>query len=266
VGNSFALINLDEVFNENAPDPTYTLPTTRPVPARRMLLQKNVQNSNAGLSGAELTYQSSYKQIIASSYDVPEDRIATLKVVMELDMEAACNSEAERHEALAATMLDYLTQVSSPLQNVLLLSHSLDMQGALCARRNGGRPSVDMEVLVAFAAGTVSKMNTEALQNMAGVLSVSELDVSPKVSVDPTFVPDHGMTPTGGPGGEDSSDGSSSDNTALIAGICGGVGGLVVIGAAAMFLMRGRGGSTDHVQTVQAVDVNSLKAQLADDA
>eukprot|EP00961_Rhodomonas_salina_P216772 2928413-Rhodomonas_salina.1 len=39
------------------------------------------------------------------------------QVVMELDMEAACNSEAERHEALAATMLDYLTQVSSPLQN-----------------------------------------------------------------------------------------------------------------------------------------------------
>mmetsp|Transcript_2120 Transcript_2120/g.4976 ORF Transcript_2120/g.4976 Transcript_2120/m.4976 type:complete len:120 (-) Transcript_2120:234-593(-) len=66
---------------------------------------------------------------------------------------------------------------------------------------------------------------------------------------------------------DDDSSSSSSDSTALIAGVAGGVGGAVLLVGGAMLFMRSkRGGSTQEIETVHAVDVNDLKAQLADDA
>eukprot|EP00961_Rhodomonas_salina_P024275 326970-Rhodomonas_salina.1 len=64
--------------------------------------------------------------------------------------------------------------------------------------------------------------------------------------------------------GDSSSDGSSV-NTALIGGIVGAAVGAVVIGVGALLFMRGRKGATLTATPVQTINVQDLKAQLADD-
>eukprot|EP00961_Rhodomonas_salina_P165555 2230441-Rhodomonas_salina.1 len=57
----------------------------------------------------------------------------------------------------------------------------------------------------------------------------------------------------------------SSDNTALIAGVCGGVGGAVLVGAGVMLWVRSKEEEAVMAPAVQSIDVSQLKAQLQEE-
>lgn len=59
-----------------------------------------------------------------------------------------------------------------------------------------------------------------------------------------------------------SSDSSDTDNTALIAGVCGEVGGAVLVGAGVMLWLRSKNEEAVMAAPGQSIDVNELKAQL----
>eukprot|EP00961_Rhodomonas_salina_P260040 3514108-Rhodomonas_salina.1 len=90
---------------------------------------------------------------------------------------------------------------------------------------------------------------------MAGVQSIEPVSMSPKIrTADASYVPPP----------PPSSSSSSSSSTALIAGICGGVGGLLAVGAGVAMCMRNKA-APDVAMAIQTINVNDLKTQLHDE-
>lgn len=108
-------------------------------------------------------------------------------------------------------------------------------------------------MLVVFQEGTQARFNMEQFRSMAGVNDIQAASVSPKIALDETYIPtsrEHAAEEGG----------SDSSNTALIAGICGGVGGLLLLGLAAFWFMRSK--DDDDVMPASPVNMESLKTQL----
>eukprot|EP00961_Rhodomonas_salina_P259723 3509778-Rhodomonas_salina.1 len=87
-----------------------------------------------------------------------------------------------------------------------------------------------------FVKGAEATFNEEAITEMAGVNAITAA-ANNKVTIYDNFKCDD-CSP--GAAKDSSSSASASDKTALIAGVCGGVGGAVLVGAGAMLWMRSR--------------------------
>jgi len=256
----FALISLDENWTR-----------------RRMLLQtarsgsEALEEQSAGMNAASLAFDVTPKSMLASSFDVPVDRVATFAVEMQLTEAEACMSAVDLQASLRATFEDYLTKSASGFHTVQVTKMEVDMGGHQCAsnRRSLRKllagfsaASAVVEMLVVFKEGSASTFNDKLFAEQAGITSVRAVDVSPKVSINADYKCETNCGPSSGQGQNSDSDLSSS-NTAMIAGIAGGVGGALVVGGAVAMLMRKK--DDEPIPAVQTINVNDLKAQLADE-
>jgi len=280
----FALVNLDEAFF-SAVTPSYTLPTTRANPntvtsggggggrRRRRMLLSTTANTGAGATAAELSFNTSPKQLLSSALGLTQDRVSVVGVTVGISLADACKAPADLNDHLTQTMQDLFSQVSSELQQVIVMSNRLDFAGQSCPSnadrrslrlRRSSTVSAATEVLVAFPPGKNSYLDLDKLGSLPDVLGVSKIDVSPKVSIGEVpaeAIPSKDSKKTDS---DDKKEDGGSDNTAIIAGAVGGAGGLLLLGAGVMLYIRNR--RAQEVEVVHAVNINDLKSTLAEDA
>jgi len=259
-----ALITLDEGLASAdgtlGPDPT--LERRRAHPSRRMLLSTEILDQQSGAAGqVGLTYQVTPQSMMATAMGVPADRVATFDVEMALTTEEACLEPHVLQSRLRDTFDDYLRGSASRFMTVQVLQMSINHGDVSCGgSRRGARALLSystalaaVKMLVVFQEGTQPRFNMEQFRSMAGVNDIQAASVSPKIALDETYIPtsrEHAAEEGG----------SDSSNTALIAGICGGVGGLLLLGLAAFWFMRSK--DDDDVMPASPVNMESLKTQL----
>eukprot|EP00961_Rhodomonas_salina_P146288 1969128-Rhodomonas_salina.2 len=120
-----------------------------------------------------------------------------------------------------------------------------------------------LDVMVVFTRGATPGINTQTLQNYPGITGVEAVEVSNSVALSPDFVPDNSKKPRGVNPSASDDDGGSSSNVGLIAGICGGVGGLLLIVVGAVLYSKSK--KEEHMPMIQAINTQDLKAQLVEE-
>mmetsp|Transcript_15046 Transcript_15046/g.30313 ORF Transcript_15046/g.30313 Transcript_15046/m.30313 type:complete len:1145 (+) Transcript_15046:57-3491(+) len=265
----FALITLDEALtnDDGATGASLNLPT---LSRRRMLLQSTpdqaLQDGESSLNAEALEFQTTPRSMMAKAFEVPEDRVATFTVTLQLTEEEACMTPTELQTSIRATLDDYLSGSASATRTVQVTAMSVDKAGVQCRRRSlrallssFSDATAEVTMMVVFEKGTAATISLEKLKNMAGVNAVEPLVVSAKVDTAPVegvnFQPD-------------TSDDDSSSNIGLIAGAAaGGAVAVIAIAAAVMLFMRRKSSSDREViSAVQTINVDDLKHQLANDA
>eukprot|EP00961_Rhodomonas_salina_P265223 3585192-Rhodomonas_salina.1 len=111
-------------------------------------------------------------------------------------------------------------------------------------------------MLVVFSRGAASMINMQQIALKPGMIQLAPLELSPKISV----VDGDQIVNTPEPDSD-----STSDNTALIAGVCGCAGGLALVAGAALLWSRSRREEVSAVAVSDEIDLSGLKAALADE-
>jgi len=250
----FALITLDENWTR-----------------RRMLLQADADptaDSGSGTGGAKLEVAVTPKSMLASSFEVPEEKVAAFSVELQLTPAEACLSMVELQSALRLTLEDYLSSTASTFRTAQITRLTVDRGDEDCVTRRSLRKllsgfssaTATVQLLVVFVEDAEAVFNQKAFADMAGVNSISA-DPNNAVTVDDNFK----CSDCSPIGAGSASSSSSSDDTALIAGVCGGVGGAVLLAALAFVVMRRKPEEAVMAAPVQTVNVDDLKAQLQSD-
>mmetsp|Transcript_8825 Transcript_8825/g.14171 ORF Transcript_8825/g.14171 Transcript_8825/m.14171 type:complete len:1413 (-) Transcript_8825:110-4348(-) len=277
----FALVTLDEGIVTSDAGNTITdssrYDSTGPKLTRRMLLQSasdGLRDAQATVNADVFSFEVTPKSMMAKAFNVPEDRVALFTVELQLTKAEACMSPAERQSAIRETFVDYLSSSASALHTVQVVSMAVDMGGETCSEGRRSLRSLlntysaataTAKMMLVFEAGEQSVFNEQAFAEMPGITSmVPDARNSPKVKIDNTFKCEESNS-CGVVGPEGGSSDSDKDNTAMIAGIAAGVGGLVLLVGGAVLYMRSRKADVPVVGAVQAVDINSLKAALAEE-
>eukprot|EP00961_Rhodomonas_salina_P035916 483039-Rhodomonas_salina.1 len=257
----FALIALDENWSR-----------------RRMLLQADpTAASGSGAAGAKLEVAVTPRSMLASSFDVPEDKVAVFEVELQLTRTEACASTLELQSRICDTMHDYLSTTASASLTAQITRLSVDMGDEQCGARRALRSlltewssaTAEVQLMVVFAKGADAVFHENAFMEMAGVnfITGGANNRAPpppmlpgcRVTIDDSFKCDD-CSPSAAK--SSSSDSSDTDNTALIAGVCGEVGGAVLVGAGVMLWLRSKNEEAVMAAPGQSIDVNELKAQL----
>eukprot|EP00961_Rhodomonas_salina_P297121 3936954-Rhodomonas_salina.1 len=124
--------------------------------------------------------------------------------------------------------------------------------------------TADVDVLAVFSKGTTPGINTDILKSMPGVTGVAPIEVPATVAMSPDFVPDVSAGKPSGSSNSGAHDDADGSNTALIAGVCAGVGGLVLLLAGVVLYKKNESQATD-VPVIHAINADDLKAQLQND-
>merc|ERR1711966_622916 len=255
----FALITLDEgVSSEDGnAEPTSSYPTIR----RRMLLSSvddALKDGQSGLGGASLTFKTTPETMLATAFDVPVDRVATYTVDMKLTQSEACMEEPQLADSVRGTLKDMVDGAASAHETVQILTMKVNKAGISCRRSLRGlktefsAATVEVTMAVVFSKGEASAFSISKLEANAGINSVTKLDVSPRIQdADENFV---------APKEIDESSGGT--NVALIGGIAGGAGALVLLVGGFIF-MKIRSDTAQPVTAVPTINVEDLKSQLA---
>eukprot|EP00961_Rhodomonas_salina_P094356 1269619-Rhodomonas_salina.2 len=226
------------------------------------------------MNQASFAFEVTPARMMANAFDVPEDRVAMFSVELQLTPAEACLPKAQLADALRTTLVDYLSEAASSFHTVQLMAMEVDMGDEQCAsaRRTLRKllagyssASAAVKMLIVFKEGTVSAFNQAEFASMPGVASVEpDARNSPKIAI----VTELACEEAGDCGmhRDPPSEKKSATNTAMIAGVAGGVsGGLLLAGGALLYLRSKRGLVTETAQPVQTISIEDLKSQLASD-
>eukprot|EP00961_Rhodomonas_salina_P173647 2341891-Rhodomonas_salina.2 len=242
-----------------------------------MLLQTStdpLRDNSAGMNQASFAFEVTPARMMADAFDVPEDRVALFDVGLQLTQAEACMPKAQLADALRSTLIDYLDKAASSYHTVQIMSMEVDLGEEQCAngRRNLRKllaafssASAALQMLIVFKAGTGAEFNEERFASMAGVTSVAQDPRnSPKITITTALACEQrGDCGMASPSDED----KAEDNTAMIAGVAGGVGGAVLLAGGVLVYMRSkRGEVTETAEAVQTINIEDLKSQLANEA
>merc|ERR1711906_34918 len=254
----FALITLDEGVSSEDGEP---MPQSNYPNRRRMLLSSvddALKDGQSGLGGASLEFKTSPTTMLATAFDVPVDRVATYTVDMKLTQSEACMEEPQLADSLRGTLKDMVEGAASAHETVQILTMKVNKAGISCRRSLRGLKTefsgatVEVTMAVVFSKGEASEFSISKLEANAGINSVTKLDVSPRIQdADENFV---------APKENDESSGGT--NVALIGGIAGGAGALVLLVGGFIF-MKIRSDTAQPVTAVPTINVEDLKSQLA---
>jgi len=279
----FALITLDEGIGSLAGKSitdSSQFSSAGPKLTRRMLLQSasdGLKDAQASVGADAFAFEVTPKSMMAKAFDVPEDKVALFTVEMELTLAEACMAPTQLQSAIQSTFVDFLSTTASSFHTVQVVSMTVDMGTESCeggARRSlrtllFSSASATVEMMLVFTAGSKAQFDQEGFSQMAGIAAVTaDPRNSPKVVIDKLECKDDddcGQVKHG-EGSSGSGSGSGSDSTPLIAGVAGGVGGVLLVGGAALLYKHSRNkGEEANIETIQAVNINDLKSQLQDD-
>merc|ERR1711966_362176 len=214
----FALITLDEGVSSAEGEP---MPQSNYPNRRRMLLssaEDALKDGQSGLGGTTIEFKTSPAQMLASAYGVPTEKVATYTVKMQLTANEACLADVTPAESVRASLADMVKDVASKHETVQILTMKVD--------KAGGK---------------------------TGVVSVTPLDVSPKVRSAPAdYVSDATY---------DTNE-ESSVNVGLIVGIVVGVVAAIAVLAISVFFFMKRS-EPQPICAVTTINVDDLKSQLA---
>jgi hypothetical protein len=254
----FALITLDEGIAQN---PGASAPSSSYPNRRRMLLSSvddNLKDAQSGLGGAAVEFQTSPAQMLASAYEVPQDKVATFKVVMQLTEQEVCMADSQLAATVRENLADMVKDVASGHKTVQVLTMKVNKAGFECRRNLRGLKAtftdatVEVTMAVVFNEGSTAQFSKKKLEGKNGIVSVDTEDVSPKV----TMVDDTNWTP-------EVEKKSSSTNIGLIVGIVVGVLAAIALLAVGAFFFMKRSSEPQVVEAVQTINVEDLKSQLA---
>mmetsp|Transcript_24081 Transcript_24081/g.48636 ORF Transcript_24081/g.48636 Transcript_24081/m.48636 type:complete len:347 (+) Transcript_24081:200-1240(+) len=255
-------------------EPAWGAPLTLPAGTRRRMLLSTDVDKGASMAASSVSFKTSPKSMMASAFNVPEDRVATFSATIELTATEACRDTSLLQADLRLELEAALRPAASSFETVQVTKLSVDRAGVVCddagARRSkrlllSSGATAALELLVVFSAGTDAAVNLDLLVGKAGIVEVDPLSVSEKVQVgvDPDVTEEQVEEQKKEGIAADDTSSSSSSQVPLIAGICGGVGVLFLVGAA-VFLYS-RGGAAEPQEAVPAVSLESLKVQLSND-
>eukprot|EP00961_Rhodomonas_salina_P017244 232197-Rhodomonas_salina.1 len=251
----FALISLDENWSAG----------------RRVLLQSSISSDSleeqgAGLAAQTLSFSGvSPRSVLANTFGVPASKVALFHVQLALSNADACNPSVPAQQAALRSRLDtLLRQTASPIHTVQVTRLQVLLGEEVCsARRALASParallaassaSAKVQMLVVFKEET--RINVREFGAAEGVKGI-EADPSnaPSIDTETAWLPlDFSDQDEGG---------SSGPSATLIAGVCGGVGALVILVAGGVVYMRQRQREPEVVEAVQHYDLNALKTEL----
>jgi len=270
----FALISLDEGL-EVAAGPVVSGDAGDNTPSfrRRMLLQSGpadqMLDAQASAGGGALAFETTTTTMMAKAFDVPVDRVATFSARLALTNAEACSDDMRGLQiSLRAQLEDNVQGYISEYETLQVTRLAIDKAGLECRRRTaravGGRgllaahsgASAQVTMLVVFSKGTASMINMQQIALKPGMMELTPLELSPKISV----VDGDQIVNTPEPDSD-----STNDNTAIIAGVCGGAGGLALVAGAALLWSRSRREEVSAVAVSDEIDLSGLKAALADE-
>eukprot|EP00961_Rhodomonas_salina_P069420 932243-Rhodomonas_salina.1 len=213
---------------------------------------------------------------MASAFEVPEDKVALFDVELQLTAEQACMEPRQLQNALRGRIEELLEESASALLTAQVTSMAIDQGEEACsgARRRKLRKllsefstaTATIQMMLVFAPGANARFNDEAFESMPGVNSIrSDPRNSPKLDVSSELDCHSGPSGCGVlPFGVDDDDKSDSTNVALIAGAAGGGAALLLVAVGAYMCINKKQGE-DDIMMVQTINVEDLKAQLAQD-
>mmetsp|Transcript_43452 Transcript_43452/g.87188 ORF Transcript_43452/g.87188 Transcript_43452/m.87188 type:complete len:264 (-) Transcript_43452:701-1492(-) len=234
---------------------------------RRMLLQTsadNLQDAQAAVGDELIEYRTTPDSMMAKAFGVSEEMVASFAVRLQLSTTEACMSKTELQRSLRATLQDFVTGSISAYHTLQIMRISVDRAGITCTdgRRAGkvllslSEATAEVEMLVVFKQTDSPTINLERIAQNAGVQNIEPLRVPITVST-PSGIDVVRTPPPYGDGG--------GGSTALIAGVCCAVGGLVLAAIGGFLFMRSRVRAEQEVVTVTGVNVDDLKTQIMDD-
>jgi len=248
----FALISLDENWTR-----------------RRMLLQASSQDAmseaGAGMGQAAMQFKVTPKSMMASAFGVHEDFVAAYDVELQLTRAEACMLPTQRQSAVRSTLEGYLATAASKHHTVQVTKMSVDLGDELCDSRRALRKlhatfssaTASIRMLIVFSEDETPKFNVEAFAKSAGINSATAAADSslPPSLEDRTYIKIDED--------EDEDEDSSSMPMTLIAGVCGGVGAVVVMVAGVILYRRSKRESEPEV--VQCISLEDIKGELSFD-
>merc|ERR1711966_305818 len=255
----FALITLDEGVSSAEGEP---MPQSNYPNRRRMLLssaEDALKDGQSGLGGTTIEFQTSPAQMLASAYGVPTDKVATYTVKMQLTANEACLADVTLAESVRASLADMVKDVASKHQTVQILTITVNKAGIECRRSIRGLKesftdaTVEVSMAVVFASGQEAVFSMDKLGGKTGVISVTPLDVSPKVRSAPADYVSDATYDT---------DEKSSVNVGLIVGIVVGVVAAIAVLVISVFFFTKRS-EPQPICAVTTINVDDLKSQLA---
>merc|ERR1711966_586884 len=222
----FALITLDEGVSSAEGEP---MPQSNYPNRRRMLLssaEDALKDGQSGLGGTTIEFKTS-----------PAQKVATYTVKMQLTANEACLADVTLAESVRTSLADMVKDVASKHETVQILTMKVDKAGIECRRSLRGLKerftdaTVEGSMAVVFASGKEAVFSIDKLGGKTGVVSVTPLDVSPKVRSAPAdYVSDATY---------DTNE-ESSVNVGLIVGIVVGVVAAIAVLAISVFFFMKR--------------------------
>mmetsp|Transcript_21911 Transcript_21911/g.33440 ORF Transcript_21911/g.33440 Transcript_21911/m.33440 type:complete len:1416 (-) Transcript_21911:146-4393(-) len=233
-----ALIGIDEGAD-------YGIVGQANVGGRRRMLSALAQDPGQGTQANALKFNVDEKANMAAIFQVDPKLMTTWTVKQTISVQKACGSESDLLAEFKSTLDKALSDTNAKsIKGVSVNSVTISMNGASCERRASGQPEATYDTLIAFS-------NNKAAIDLAALaskgLEFEAVDVSEAVAR--TEIPEDAA--------DEEDDSSSSSNVGLIAGICGGVGGLLVIAAGVVMYMRNK--SKDEVAHLNPVVIDDLK-------
>eukprot|EP00961_Rhodomonas_salina_P001718 23703-Rhodomonas_salina.4 len=243
-----------------------------------MLLQSaggdELQDAQASVGADAFVFQVTRKSMMADVYQVPLDKVALFTVGLQLTRAEACAAAGQRQAAVRATLEQHLAETASAFRSVQVVRMQVDMGSEQCGGGRRGRKllapyssaSAEVDMMVVFTAEGKAVFNPEAFADKPGITSVqADPRNSRDISLDANFNCEGSgcglMRPLDFSEHSDEEEGSG--NGVLIAGICSGVGALMLCSAGAIMHLRSR--QRTPTACIEADDLSSmrhLKAEL----
>lgn len=277
----FALVSLEENFDGRrgakvAPTSPPRFKLLQTAPAQ----QNPLEEQSSGLSSISLNNKLvTPKQMMADSFGVSQDAVGIFDVQLQLTGDQACMAPADRQGAVRVLLDQYVAASASPIHSVQVLSLKVELNGHVCPTGRRHLRKLLADSALSPAVATVKML--VVFQEEAAEFDLNEFVDDNKAVASVEQDPSNAMSFTepgknsisvgeGADKGADEEEGSGSSlDTGLIAGICGGVGGaLVILVVGAVFLKKRRALEREevaHAVTAARTTSAELKEQLAAD-
>jgi len=254
----FALVNLNEQFGASSVADSGIPAPQGPKLSRRRLLS-NTQNTGSGMSASVMEFDVTPSKMLADSFSVPVDKVATWKITFALTADQACMEPAELQKAIRGVLGGYSLDHVSNYEALLITSMTVDKDGIQCPARRSSRrllnnPTATVEMMIVFAAGANANIDVDSFKSSPGIMTMEAVEVSPKV----------GTTAGDWTRATPEPEESSGSNIALIAGCAAG--GAVLLLGGGFLLWRMNKPSAEAEVASALPDLAALKSQLQSEA
>eukprot|EP00961_Rhodomonas_salina_P060312 809792-Rhodomonas_salina.1 len=128
-----------------------------------------------------LSYAVTQQSMMAATFNLPVDHIASFDVSLQLTASQACLPTPQLQEQVRIVLDEYLAFSASAYSSVQITSMTLDLGDEVCSRRRlplrklldaFSTASVEVRMLVAFAAGKDPRFDQAAFAGMQGVNAI----------------------------------------------------------------------------------------------